>query len=41
MKEYFAEKGGATAYLGACVPGFPNSFLLLGMLLNLYVVDKR
>ncbi|THU87244.1 FAD/NAD(P)-binding domain-containing protein [Dendrothele bispora CBS 962.96] len=30
IKEYFASKGGPTAYLGVAVPGFPNSFILLG-----------
>ncbi len=30
MHEYFASKGGATAYLGSCVPGFPNLYILLG-----------
>lgn len=30
IHEYFARKGGPTAYLGSCVPGFPNAFLLLG-----------
>ncbi|KAJ3503773.1 hypothetical protein NLJ89_g8287 [Agrocybe chaxingu] len=28
--EYYANKGGAMAYLGACIPGFPNLFNLLG-----------
>jgi len=32
IREYFASKGGPTAYLGSCVPGFPNAFLLLGEL---------
>ncbi|KAF8163481.1 hypothetical protein B0H34DRAFT_325080 [Crassisporium funariophilum] len=30
IHEYFASKGGATAYLGSCMPGFPNLFTLLG-----------
>lgn len=30
MHEYFASKGGPTAYLGSCIPGFPNCFVLLG-----------
>lgn len=30
MQEYFASKGGATAYVGSCVPGFPNLYILLG-----------
>jgi len=28
--EYFEEQGGATAYLGSSMPGFPNLYLLLG-----------
>ncbi len=30
LHDYFASQGGATAYLGSCVPGFPNLFMLLG-----------
>ncbi|KAF9475842.1 FAD/NAD(P)-binding domain-containing protein [Pholiota conissans] len=30
MQEYFASKGGAMAYVGTCVPGFPNLYILLG-----------
>jgi len=30
IHEYFATQGGATAYLGTCMPGFPNCFTLLG-----------
>ncbi|KAF9469173.1 hypothetical protein BDZ94DRAFT_360082 [Collybia nuda] len=30
VHEYFATQGGATAYLGTCMPGFPNIFTLLG-----------
>ncbi|KAF5381017.1 hypothetical protein D9615_004056 [Tricholomella constricta] len=30
IHEYFKEQGGATAYLGTCMPGFPNCFTLLG-----------
>lgn len=30
MQEYFEEQGGATAYLGSSVPGFPNLYTLLG-----------
>ncbi|KAF8911968.1 hypothetical protein CPB84DRAFT_1671255, partial [Gymnopilus junonius] len=30
IDEYFASKGGPYAYLGSCIPGFPNQFLLLG-----------
>ncbi|GLB34847.1 putative L-lysine 6-monooxygenase (NADPH-requiring) [Lyophyllum shimeji] len=28
--EYFETQGGGTAYLGTCMPGFPNCFSLLG-----------
>ena len=28
--DYFKEQGGATAYLGSSMPGFPNLYLLLG-----------
>jgi len=28
--EYYESKGGAQAYLGSCIPGFPNLFTLLG-----------
>lgn len=30
MKDYFRSQGGATAYLGSAIPGFPNLFVLLG-----------
>ncbi|KAG5734570.1 hypothetical protein E4T56_gene5522 [Termitomyces sp. T112] len=30
IREYFASQGGPTAYLGTCLPGFPNFFMLLG-----------
>ncbi|KAG6851241.1 hypothetical protein H0H93_011677 [Arthromyces matolae] len=30
LREYFASQGGPTAYLGTCIPGFPNFFMLLG-----------
>lgn len=30
IHEYFASHGGATAYLGCCMPGFPNLFTILG-----------
>ncbi|KAL5511121.1 hypothetical protein ACEPAH_4336 [Sanghuangporus vaninii] len=30
LQDYFAAQGGATAYLGTTVPGFPNFFLILG-----------
>ncbi|KAJ3574820.1 hypothetical protein NP233_g1506 [Leucocoprinus birnbaumii] len=30
MREYFDEQGGATAYLGTSMPGFPNVYTLLG-----------
>jgi len=30
VKEYWAEEGGPTAYLGTTMPGFPNFFSLLG-----------
>lgn len=30
MREYFDEQGGATAYLGTSMPGFPNLYTLLG-----------
>ncbi|KDR73518.1 hypothetical protein GALMADRAFT_124691 [Galerina marginata CBS 339.88] len=30
IHEYAASKGGPQAYLGSCIPGFPNLFLLLG-----------
>lgn len=30
LGEYFAERGGATAYMGTTIPGFPNWFTLLG-----------
>ncbi|KXN92229.1 4-hydroxyacetophenone monooxygenase, partial [Leucoagaricus sp. SymC.cos] len=30
MNEYFEEQGGATAYLGSSMPGFPNLYMLLG-----------
>ncbi|KDQ61021.1 hypothetical protein JAAARDRAFT_32021 [Jaapia argillacea MUCL 33604] len=30
IQEYFQSQGGPTAYLGTCVPGFPNLFTLLG-----------
>ncbi|KAF9454662.1 FAD/NAD(P)-binding domain-containing protein [Macrolepiota fuliginosa MF-IS2] len=30
MREYFEEQGGATAYLGSSMPGFPNFYTLLG-----------
>ncbi|KAF9013992.1 hypothetical protein BDQ17DRAFT_434014 [Cyathus striatus] len=28
--DYFERQGGATAYLGMCMPGFPNLFTILG-----------
>lgn len=30
LMEYYAAHGGPTAYLGSCMPGFPNLFMLLG-----------
>ena len=30
LQDYFKSKGGNTAYLGTCIPGFPNFFMLLG-----------
>ncbi|KAL0949998.1 hypothetical protein HGRIS_010007 [Hohenbuehelia grisea] len=30
MQEYYKSQGGITAYLGTCIPGFPNVFTLLG-----------
>jgi hypothetical protein len=30
LVEYFDAKDGPAAYLGTCVPGFPNYFVLLG-----------
>ncbi|RDB21175.1 Baeyer-Villiger monooxygenase [Hypsizygus marmoreus] len=30
IHEYFASKGGPTAYIGTCMPGFPNCFTILG-----------
>lgn len=30
IREYFESKGGPQAYLGCCIPGFPNLFTLLG-----------
>ncbi|KAF8798180.1 FAD/NAD(P)-binding domain-containing protein [Phlegmacium glaucopus] len=30
ISEYFESKGGPQAYLGSCIPGFPNLFTLLG-----------
>jgi len=30
MQEYFDTQGGPTAYIGSCIPGFPNLFTLLG-----------
>lgn len=30
VEGYYAERGGPTAYLGTCIPGFPNAFTLLG-----------
>ncbi|KAF8077841.1 hypothetical protein FPV67DRAFT_1463188 [Lyophyllum atratum] len=30
IHDYFAAQEGATAYLGTCMPGFPNCFTLLG-----------
>ncbi|TFK42408.1 hypothetical protein BDQ12DRAFT_273676 [Crucibulum laeve] len=30
IHEYFQTQGGATAYAGTCMPGFPNLFTLLG-----------
>lgn len=30
IQEYFDEQGGATAYLGSSIPGFPNFYVLLG-----------
>ncbi|KAF7424123.1 hypothetical protein PC9H_009426 [Pleurotus ostreatus] len=30
VEGYYAERGGPTAYLGTCIPGFPNVFTLLG-----------
>ncbi|GLB40268.1 putative flavin-binding monooxygenase-like [Lyophyllum shimeji] len=30
IQEYFASQGGPTAYLGTCVPGFPNFYLIGG-----------
>lgn len=30
IQEHFAAQGGATAYLGTCVPGFPNFYLIGG-----------
>lgn len=32
ITDYFAEKGGPTAYLGVTVPGFPNFFFIGGEL---------
>lgn len=31
LMEYYAAHGGPTAYLGSCMPGFPNLFMLLGI----------
>lgn len=28
--DFWKEKGGGEAYLGSCVPGFPNAFIILG-----------
>lgn len=33
LEGYYADRGGPTAYLGTCIPGFPNAFTLLGWLL--------
>ena len=33
LQDYFKSQGGRTAYLGTCIPGFPNFFLLLGKIL--------
>lgn len=44
MQEYFASQGGPTAYLGSCMPGFPNLFTLLGRLPpieGLFIADIR
>ncbi|KAH9483680.1 Baeyer-Villiger monooxygenase [Psilocybe cubensis] len=30
LREYFESKGGPYAYLGSCIPGFPNQYLVLG-----------
>jgi hypothetical protein len=30
IHEYFDAQGGPTAYLGSCIPGFPNVVTLLG-----------
>uniref|UniRef100_A0A0W0FLE3 Protein kinase domain-containing protein n=1 Tax=Moniliophthora roreri TaxID=221103 RepID=A0A0W0FLE3_MONRR len=30
LRDYFVAKGGATAYLGSAIPGFPNMFILVG-----------
>jgi len=30
IQDYFEAQGGPTAYLGTCVPGFPNFFLIGG-----------
>jgi hypothetical protein len=33
LQGYFDGQGGATAYLGTTVPGFPNFFIIYGALL--------
>lgn len=40
LREYFASQGGAAAYLGSCMPGFPNFFTLLGMQIGRSYSDK-
>lgn len=30
IRQYFEAQGGPTAYVGSCIPGFPNLFTLLG-----------
>ncbi|KAF8071788.1 hypothetical protein FPV67DRAFT_1651086 [Lyophyllum atratum] len=39
IQEYFASKGGSTAYLGTCVPGFPNFYLIGGTCCDLHPLE--
>ena len=40
MREYYSAQGGPTAYIGSCMPGFPNLFILLGIRIQIEIISQ-
>jgi hypothetical protein len=40
VQQYYDSKGGPEAYLGTCLPGFPNFFLLGGMSISQTCIQR-